>query len=1076
MAPSKGFRSVAQYNAALFDLDGVLTPTIILHKAAWKELFDDALPASVPPYTEQDYFTYVDGKPRYDGVASLLQSRNIELPWGSPGDDSEAQTVCGLGNRKNAVFEKLLHEQGIAAYDDVVDVLRHLKAAGLYLAVVSSSRNAVEVLETAGIIGFFDRIVDGTVRSEQDLRGKPAPDTYVYAAKMLGIAPDQAVVIEDALSGVAAGSSGGFGLVIGVDRGVGRDQLLKSGADIVVTELAQMIDGSYVHDYGRVYDPERIGDPLSEIRNPVHPWAFVEVGPPNEQSGTLFSLSNGAIGIRGAGDDQRRLGFGTFLSGYHETFPIRHAEGAYGYAQVGQVIQGVPDATDYHFLIDGVPLEHPVNCAQQVDFRTGIAQEHREYQVEDLLVQIDIERMVCLFNAHLAVSNLTVRVNKPGTELIVRVEAPANNDLFDMQHSDDPRKMEQLLEGGLHEVERPPIEEAMGPAELHAYRCVNSHMGMAMGSLQTIDGRPTGTSFNVVASHDEPAHATRYIAYHTDPVSGQGIRKGLVLPESRSQNTDELIRRCEATLRDAAALGESALLDRQREWLDAFWKDSDIEVALDSDRVKADGKPTAAGPDSDSAAADDANGADSTPAGSAGAQTGTEVGTLTSAESDNAMLGERIQQIIRWELFQLAQTTAFVPNGVAAKGLSGSGYSGHYFWDTETFVLPFLTYTRPDQARDALSFRHRMLPAARKRAAAMSVDGALFPWRTINGEEASAFFPASTAQYHIDADIAYAVMQYVGVSGDWDYLGEEGIDILVETARMWADLGRFGKDGRFHINCVTGPDEYTTLVDDNFYTNAMAQFNLSAAADALEHFDHSDPRLAAKIRQRLHIRPDELGNWRSAASAMSLPQDPETGLHLQDSQFLHRVPWNFEREAARPLLLHYHPMEIYRHQVLKQTDTVLALFMLSSHFSLDEKKTDFDVYDPLTTGDSTLSLATQAIIAAEVGYRDKAYAYFLKSLFTDVADLHYNTSDGIHLAAAGGIWGVLVDGFGGLRDSGGETVCIDPRLPHPWRSMRYRIAVHGSKFEVLVTRDDVSVTRISGDPVDFRIQGQLTTV
>jgi alpha,alpha-trehalose phosphorylase len=1035
MAPGKGFRSVAQYNAALFDLDGVLTPTIILHKAAWKQLFDEALPDSVPPYTEQDYFTYVDGKPRYDGVASLLQSRNIELPWGSPGDDPSMQTVCGLGNRKNAVFENLLHEQGIAAYDDVVDVLRHLKAAGLYLAVVSSSRNATEVLETAGIIGFFDRVVDGTVRAEQDLRGKPAPDTYVYAAKMLGIPPDHAVVIEDALSGVAAGSAGGFGLVIGVDRGVGRDQLLKSGADLVVTELAQMIDGSYVHDYGRVYDPARIGDPLSDIRNPVHPWAFIEAGPPTEQSATLFSLSNGAIGIRGAGEEPRRLGFGTFLSGYHETFTIRHAEDAYGYSRVGQVIQGVPDATDYHFLIDGVPLEHPINCAQQVDFRTGIAQEHREYQIEDLLVQIDIERMVCLFNENLAVSNVTVRVDKPDTELIVRIEAPANDSLPDIEHSDDPRKMEQLLEGGLHEVERPPIEEAMGPAELHAYRCVSSHMAMAMGVLQTIDGRPTGTSFNVVASHDEPAHATRYIAYHTDPVSGQGIRNGLVLPESRSQNTDELIRRCEATLADAAALGESALLNEQREWLDEFWKDSDIKVEVDAE-----------------------------------AEVGAE------ADASGAGLGVRIQQVIRWELFQLAQTTAFVPNGIGAKGLSGSGYSGHYFWDTETFVLPFLTYTRPDQARDALSFRHRMLPAARKRAAAMSVDGALYPWRTINGEEASAFFPASTAQYHIDADIAYAVMQYAGVSGDWDYLGREGIDILVETARMWADLGRFGRDGRFHINCVTGPDEYTALVDDNFYTNAMAQFNLVSAADALEHFDHDDPRLAAQIRQRLHIRPNELRDWRIAADAMCLLQDPDSGLHLQDAQFLHRVPWDFKRKAARPLLLHYHPMEIYRHQVLKQTDTVLTLFMLSSHFSLNEKKTDFDVYDPLTTGDSTLSLATQAIIAAEVGYRDKAYSYFLQSLFTDVADLHDNTSDGIHLAAAGGIWGLLVNGFGGLRDSGGETVCIDPRLPNPWHSMRYRLAVHGSRFEVFVTRDDVSVTRISGDPVDFQIQGRAVTV
>ncbi len=378
---------------------------------------------------------------------------------------------------------------------------------------------------------------------------------------------------------------------------------------------------------------------------------------------------------------------------------------------------------------------------------------------------------------------------------------------------------------------------------------------------------------------------------------------------------------------------------------------------------------------------------------------------------------------MRWNLFQLAQATARAEgNGVPAKGLTGSGYSGHYFWDTEIYVLPFLTYTSPRYARNALRFRYQMLDAARRRAAELSQKGALFPWRTINGEEASAYYAAGTAQYHIDADVSYALVQYVRATGDEDFLRREAADILVETARMWEDLGfwRANGDDNFHIHGVTGPDEYTTVVNDNLFTNVMARFNLRAAAYVVERMKADHPEDYARLVDRLSLGAYEAAEWVRAADHMSIPYAESIGIHPQDSHFLEREIWDLAHtpEDKRPLLLHYHPLVIYRYQVLKQADVVLALFLQGQHFSAEEKLADFEYYDPLTTGNSTLSGVVQSIVAAEVGYHELTLEYFVSSIFVDLANLHANASDGVHVASAGGTWSALAYGFGGMRDFG----------------------------------------------------------
>jgi beta-phosphoglucomutase family hydrolase len=232
---------LSSYDAVLFDLDGVLTPTAEVHMHAWQSMFEELFAAweITPPYSERDYFDHLDGKKRYDGVASLLRSRDVEVPWGDPSDPPSADTVCGIGNRKNVVFERVLRAEGIAAYPGSLQVLDALAQAGTPVAVVSSSKNAAEVLDVAGIRDRFRVVMDGVIAERDHLRSKPAPDVFVEAARMLGVDPARSAAVEDAISGVESAAAGGFGLVVGVDRGAGEQELRNAGAHVVVEDLKE---------------------------------------------------------------------------------------------------------------------------------------------------------------------------------------------------------------------------------------------------------------------------------------------------------------------------------------------------------------------------------------------------------------------------------------------------------------------------------------------------------------------------------------------------------------------------------------------------------------------------------------------------------------------------------------------------------------------------------------------------------------------------------------------------------------------------------------------------------------------
>jgi alpha,alpha-trehalose phosphorylase len=441
-----------------------------------------------------------------------------------------------------------------------------------------------------------------------------------------------------------------------------------------------------------------------------------------------------------------------------------------------------------------------------------------------------------------------------------------------------------------------------------------------------------------------------------------------------------------------------------------------------------------------------------------------------SIDAVDTAAGRDDEQALAFNLFHLFQSANRDGHaGIAAKGLTGEGYEGHVFWDAETFVLPALAFTAPRLMKASLIWRHRTLGRARIHAREMGhARGALYPWRTIAGDECSSHYPSGSAQYHINAAIAFAVRLYVEVSGDRAFLAEMGAEMLIETARIWPQIGYFNprRGGAFCICAVTGPDEYTALVDNNYYTNRMAQEHLRFAVATMRRLAAESPDLYAGLVRKLALDEAEIQTWSRAAEVMYLPRDEKLGIVAQDDTFLDKPRWDIANTPANkfPLLMHNHPLSLYRHQVCKQADALLA-FVLADASGVDPavRRRSFDYYEAITVHDSTLSPSTFAILAADLGEMDKAQAYFHENLRIDLDDRHGNTNHGAHMAAMAGRWLGLAGGFGGVRVRDGKLHCA-PKLPPGWRGFRFGVLWNGVRIRVAVDADGATFTWPDGTP------------
>ena len=744
------------------------------------------------------------------------------------------------------------------------------------------------------------------------------------------------------------------------------------------------------------------------------------------QSESVFALSNGHIGLRGNLDEGEPHGLpGTYLNSLYEDRPLPYAEAGYGFPDTGQSVINVTNGKIIRLLVNDEPFDLRYGTVRShtrtLDMRAGtLTREVVWTSPAGHTVKVKSVRLVSLTQRAIAAISYTVTpvrlpmdanaeepADSPGGEplRVVVLSEIVANEEIPAM-SADPRAAAILAQPLVGEEHNATNHDHPRAILVHGTR--SSKLRLACAMTHDVTGPQK------MAIHAESFEDIGRLIVAAEVPQGEELRlvKYIGYGWSSQRSRPALVDQVSGALAAAELTGWDGLLEEQRAFLDAFWEGADVEVDGDV----------------------------------------------------------QIQQAVRFGLFHILQAGARAEQRpIPAKGLTGTGYDGHTFWDTETFVLPVLTYTHPSAAADALRWRAITLDTARAHAAELGLAGAAFAWRTIHGEECSGYWPAGTAAFHINADIAAAVVNYLEATEDVEFEREVGLPILVETARLWRSLGQHDAAGQFRIEGVTGPDEYSAVKDNNVYTNLMAQHNLDAAARLVEKRQDE--------ARELGVSTEEAASWRDAADSMYIPYDERLQVHPQHDGFTNYARWDFKGtpEDHYPLLLHYPYFQLYRKQVVKQADVVLAMQLRPDSFTPEQKLRNFNYYEALTVRDSSLSPCTQAVIAAEVGHLSLAYDYLAEAAFMDLQDREHNTKDGLHIASLAGSWMALVGGFGGLRVRQGQ-LCFSPRLAPGLVGLTFRMRFRGRVVLVSVRDHAASYSLLSGEPLEITHYGEPATI
>jgi alpha,alpha-trehalose phosphorylase len=747
------------------------------------------------------------------------------------------------------------------------------------------------------------------------------------------------------------------------------------------------------------------------------PWSVTEDGLNLDmmaQSESVFALSNGHIGLRGNLDEGDPHGLpGSYLGSFYELRPLPSAEALYAEPDVSQTVVNVTNGKLIRLMVDDEVL----------DVRYGELSHHqRKLDLRAGTLERSFEWR--------SPGRRTVRVRS------TRLVSFTQRTVFAIYYEVEPvdRELHVVIQSELAANEElPPTDgDPRGPAPMDHPLVAEVARSQDDRVLLVHHTRLSGLRMVAIMDH-EVLEAPDDVDFRTEvwddlgrfsviarcPKGGKiRLVKYVAYGWSHIRSLPALQAQVAGAVFAARHTGFEGLAAAQRQYLDDFWERADVEVEGD----------------------------------------------------------DEVQQAVRFSLWQVLQAGARTEQrAIPAKGLTGPGYDGHAFWDTETYVLTVLMYTQPEAVADALRWRQATIPQAMQRARQLGLEGAAFPWRTINGDECSGYWPASTAAFHINADIADAVLRYLGATEDDAFAESVGLELLVVTARLWRSLGHHVPGHGFRIDGVTGPDEYSALADNNVYTNLMAQRNLLGAAELADRF----PVQAVA----LGVDRAEIEAWRRAAEEMVVCYDYELGVHCQAEQFTRHDRWNFAATSPQsyPLLLHFAYFDLYRKQVVKQADLVLALLLRGDAFTPEDTARDFDYYDPLTVRDSSLSASIQSVIAAQVGYLDLAYEYLCEAALIDLNDLEHNTRNGLHIAALAGAWVALVGGFGGMRDHamatlGPRLLTFAPRLPPAITKLSLRVVYRGRRLRVTITSGQATYELSRGEALELAHHGERFTL
>lgn len=785
---------------------------------------------------------------------------------------------------------------------------------------------------------------------------------------------------------------------------------------------------------------------------PVEEWTVTEGKfdrSTNYRNETTFSLSNGYIGTRGTFEEAYDFDVdtgleGNFVNGFYESEKIRYGEANFGSPLYSQSLLNLPNLKETKLYVDGERFDMETGQVEEYARRLHMKEGFLERSLvwtspEGKSVKIRIKRLVSFRMEHImAIRYEVTLLNFSGK---IRFVSKLQGDVENHTRKTNPivdygpfgRKLDK--EKLWQERERLYYEGTTQNSKL-TVGCGSSHrlnieerqkakceIRKEAGNLwkEEMPEQKKDCGLAAVTSGGVSL-LEAYCTLETEAAAGETavLEKMICYATSLEMGKGKLENFVEQELTKAEKIGYEELERIQKEYWKRFWETADIRLEGEGSRALIQG--------------------------------------------------------LHFNLFHILQSAVRGgKNGMGAKGLSGEGYEGHYFWDTEMYVLPVFIYTAPDTAERLLDYRYNTLDKARERARVLGHErGALFPWRTINGEEASTYYPLGTAQYHINADIAYALSLYLQVTGNREYLKEKGTELLIETARIWADVGSFAqcRDGRYCICCVTGPDEYNVLTDNNFYTNLMAREHLKDAAGAVRWLMAEEPDIYKALKEKVGFEEKELELWDEIIEKMYFPYDEARGIYPMDDGFMMRKPWDESRipeEKRAWLYENYHPLFIMRHRMSKQADAILGMYLHSNLFTEDEIRRNYDFYQEVTLHHSSLSTCIFGIVACSIGYVEEAYEYFMQSARMDLDDYHKNFYAGIHAANMAGTWQAVVNGFGGMRCQGGR-LSFQPALPEKWEKLSFCIRYQGNLLEAVFTKEGAEFFLREGQGIVFYLK------
>ncbi len=730
---------------------------------------------------------------------------------------------------------------------------------------------------------------------------------------------------------------------------------------------------------------------------------------------TIFHNANGYIGVRGTLEEGVPADFdtmrGMYINGFYDIAPMKQAEKLCNLVEDKESMLNVADTQTIEVAFDGqkFSMADDPNCryVRTLDMEKGITRREVDW---------------------------TSKKDKQLHFNITRMASFEERSLFTIDYCFQSVNFAGTVE--IHSRHMGLVKNYFNPKDprlageshnhlkkedVHICECgaclvcstATSHLKVAsaVANVVTINQKRQPSQ---VVTYDETAHALD-VSYCFNVRPGDEVRIVKYSIFTDSIREKDCKKTADEKLSKVVEQGIAAYYKKQQEYLKEFWNNSSMEIIGDKD----------------------------------------------------------LNESLCFNMYQLLQSAGYDGySSIAAKGLSGEGYEGHYFWDTEMFMVPYFAMTNPAIARKLLEYRYKTLDKAKENAALLGhKKGALYPWRTITGRECSGYFPSGTAQYHIDGDIAYAVILYYKTSEDWEFIKEMGLKILLETNRLWLDVGNYYKD-RFVINCVTGPDEYTCLVNNNYYTNASAKYSMQWFLKFIQRLAKEKDAYQQFVKENA-LTEEEIQEMKEAEEKMFLPYDETLGINPQDDSFLQKPIWDLEHtpQEAFPLLLHYHPLHLYRYQVCKQADTVLAHYLFPNYQDKVTEEKSFLYYEKITTHDSSLSTCVFSIMASRLGLKDKAYYYFGDSAKMDLLNTHKNSKDGIHAANMGGSYMAIVNGFARVQAEE-DMLFLAPTLPENWQGYHFRIQYHGSLLEISVNKEACSIEQLKGTTVTVELYGQ----